>query len=92
MFTKQEEMPVVEQSKADGVRLEAVIGEAVLYRLGEPENLHLVKVRQVYGDKYRVNVYVRADSASYKVAHSYFLEADDKGKVLASTPSIARLY
>jgi len=92
MFTKLEETPRVELSKPEAVGVEAVIVEDVLYRLGEPENLHLVKVRQVYGDKYRVNVYVRADASSYKVAHSYFLEADAKGKVLASTPSISRLY
>jgi hypothetical protein len=46
----------------------------------------------VCGGKYRVNVYVRADAASYRVAHSYFLEADGDGKVLASIPSITRAY
>jgi len=72
--------------------VEAVIAEGVLHRLGEPHNLHTVQVKPVYGDKYRVNVYVRADAASYKVAHSYLVSADGEGLVLASSPAITRLY
>ena len=92
MLTELEETRQTEQPTRGCFSTEAVIRERVLHGLGEPENLHLVRVRQVFGDNYRVDVYVRADSASYKVAHSYFLEADAKGKVLASTPAILRLY
>ena len=92
MFTNQVETRETEQTTRGGMPTEAVIRESVLHGLGEPDNLHLVRVRQVFGDKYRVNVYVRADAATYKVAQSYFLEADAKGKVLNSTPAILRLY
>jgi hypothetical protein len=71
---------------------EAVIARDVLGRLGEPGRLHRVQVRPVFAGKYRVNVYVGADAASYRVAHSYFVEADGDGKVLASSPAITRLY
>jgi len=71
--------------------VEAIIGESVLHSLGEPENLHTVQVKPVFGGTYRVNVYVRAD-ATFKVAHSYFLEADADGRVLASAPPIRRMY
>jgi len=54
--------------------------------------LYRVRGRQVWGDNYRVNVYVGEDFASAKVAHSYFLEADSTGEVLTSTPAIIRLY
>ena len=71
---------------------ESIIGENVLHGLGHPNNLYAVRVKQVYGDKYRVNVYVRADAVTYKVAHSYFLETDPSGKILTSSPTITRLY
>ena len=73
-------------------RPEAGIVRDVLSQLGRPGELHRVQVKPVFGGKYRVNVYVRADAASYRVAHSYFLEADDEGKVLASSPAITRTY
>jgi len=92
MSTKLGETPRADQPKEEAGLLEAVIGENVLHGLGEPENLHRVQVRQVFGDKYRVNVFVRADASTYKVAHSYFLEADSNGKVLTSVPPITRMY
>src|SRR5207244_4117813 len=48
--------------------------------------------RRVWADYYRVNVFVGADAASAKVAHSYFVAADGDGKVIESTPAITRLY
>jgi hypothetical protein len=75
-----------------GGGLEAAIGASVLRVLGEPDNFHAVKVRQVFGSKYRVNVYVRAGAGTFEVAHSYFVEADGDGAVVASCPPITRLY
>lgn len=46
-----------EQPARGGVSTEAVIREGVPYGPGEPEHLHLVRVRQVLSDEYRVNVY-----------------------------------
>jgi hypothetical protein len=42
--------------------------------------------------RYRVNVFVGADAASARVAHSFFVEADGNGKILSSSPAVARLY
>jgi hypothetical protein len=92
MSTKLDETPRAEQKKEEAGLLEAVIRENVLRGLGEPDNLHRVQVRQVFGGKYRVNVFVRADASTYKVAHSYFLEADSAGQVLTSVPAITRMY
>jgi hypothetical protein len=72
--------------------VEAVIAEGVLGHLGEPGGLHRVQVEPVCADKYRVNVYVLADSAGYRVAHSYLVSADGDGKVLASSPANTRSY
>jgi hypothetical protein len=71
--------------------VQAVIAEVVLARLGEPADLLKVQVRRVAGRKYRVNVYVRA-AGSCRIAHSYFVEADARGAVLASSPDIKREY
>jgi hypothetical protein len=80
------------QKEQEGGLLEAVIRDSVLSELGRPRGLVRVQVKCVWGDCYRVNVFVGADAASAKVAHSYFLEADGDGKVLTSSPAITRAY
>src|SRR5688572_7534893 len=76
----------------EGRPLEAVVRGRVMSELGSPPGMHRVQVRRVWGDSYRVNVFVGDDAASFKVAHSFFLQADGDGRVLTSTPAIARLY
>jgi hypothetical protein len=72
--------------------LDGAISKQVLLGLGQPEGLHLVQVRFLWEDHYRVNVFVGVDAASAKVAHSYFLVADGAGTILASTPKITSKY
>ena len=72
--------------------LEAVVRDNVMYDLGSPPGLHRVQVKCLWAGRYRVNVFVGDDAASFKVAHSYFLEADGDGKVLTSTPPVTRAY
>jgi hypothetical protein len=84
--------PTAEPAKTVGGLLEVVVRDNVLFDLGEPEGPHRVQVKWVWGNNYRVNVMVGPDAASLKVAHSYFLQADENGKILASTPPIARMY
>lgn len=89
---EQLDKPTAEPKKSEGSLLEAVVRDNVLFDLGEPKGLHRVQVKCVWGDNYRVNVFVGPDVASFKVVHSYFLQADSNGKILASTPTIARMY
>lgn len=72
--------------------LEAVVRDNVLFELGQPAGLHRLQVKCVWGNNYRVNVFVGGDVASFKVAHSYFLSADGNGKILACSPPIVRTY
>jgi hypothetical protein len=72
--------------------LHAVIGEQLLYTLGSPGDLLKVQVRPLWGNRFRANVYVGVDAAAAKLAHSFFLEADGDGNILASVPKITRLY
>lgn len=75
----------------DGL-LEAVVRDNVLAALGRPADLRRVQVKRVFGDNYRVNVFVGPDVASVTIAHSYFLTADGDGKILSCCPPIARAY
>lgn len=92
MSTKQEETHVAAQEMPERKSLETVIRDTVMRDLGRPAVLHHVQVRPLWGNNYRVNVFVGADAASATVADSFFLEADGEGKVLASTPAITRRY
>jgi len=92
MSTKQEEHRRAEPEASERRSLEAAVSESVMHDLGRPAGLHHVQSRRVFGDNYRVNVFVGADAASAKVAHSFFVAADADGKVVESTPAITRLY
>jgi hypothetical protein len=70
----------------------ALISRHVLRALGQPDAPHRVEVRHLWEEHYRVNVLVEAGTASFRVAHSYFLITDEHGAVLASTPAITRQY
>jgi hypothetical protein len=39
-----------------------------------------------------VNILVGVDASAVKVAHSFFLKADDDGNILQTTPKIAKQY
>jgi hypothetical protein len=78
--------------KHEGQLLQALIGDRVLHALGHPGNLHRVQVRRLWGDHFRVNVFVGVDAASALVAHSFFLVADDGGNILRTVPALTRKY
>ncbi len=81
-----------EQEGQEAGLLEAVVRDAVTSALGGPPGPHRVQVKRLWEGRYRVNVLVGGDAASLRVAHSYFVEADGDGKILASSPAVARLY
>jgi hypothetical protein len=67
-----------------------LIGEQVLHALGRPSDLLIVQVRPLWDSRYRVNVFVGPDTMSARVVNSFFLQADDDGNIIASTPPIVR--
>jgi len=72
--------------------LNELIAKQVVQSLGSPTDLFNLQVRPLGGDRYRVNVFVGKDATSARIAHSFFLTADDEGKVVTSSPEIARRY
>jgi hypothetical protein len=75
-----------------GEWVHARIGVHVLRELGQPADFQTVQVRPLWAGHYRVNVLVGGNAASATVAHSYFLEADGDGNIVAAVPALARRY
>jgi hypothetical protein len=78
----------MEPEKQTREQLAAVIGGQVAHALGQMDHLLRLQVRWLWANRYRVNVFVGADAASARVAHSYFLVTDDAGTIVSSTPEI----
>jgi hypothetical protein len=72
--------------------LEAEVARNVLNRLGTPPKLYRVVVRHVAHRKYRANVFISTGAGISRVAHSFFIDADADGKIIESSPAIARTY
>ena len=92
-------MPTTEQTDQESYidrqtrdALNDLIAKQVVQSLGSPADLLKVQVRPLGRDRYRVNVFVGKYGAPARIADSFFLTADAEGKILASSPEIARLY
>jgi hypothetical protein len=72
--------------------LNALVGRHVIRSLGSPGDLLKVQVRPLGSDRYRVNVLVGKEAASARIAHSFFLTADDEGNIVTSSPEVVRVY
>lgn len=72
--------------------LAAAVGAAVMRGLGRPRDLFRVAAVRLWGNHYRVNVQTGPDAVSLRIAHSFFVEADEKGNVLGSVPALERRY
>ena len=78
--------------------LEQKVIDKILNRLGKPHNLHSATAKNVFENKWRVNIWVEelSDGCSvakrYSIAHSFFCELTEGG-TLRTTPKIEkRLY
>lgn len=69
-----------------------IIVRQILQTLGRPDALHRVEVRHLWEKHYRVNVFVGANAASLRIAHSFFLSTDEDGNIIASAPAITQQY
>lgn len=71
---------------------DGLIRTGVLGALGRPPGLYEVAVRALWENHYRVNVLIGTDPTALRIAHSYFVEAQENGDILSATPRITRLY
>ncbi|MGL4554133.1 MAG: hypothetical protein ACRC33_23465 [Gemmataceae bacterium] len=73
-------------------RLEGLVADGVMSALGRPAEFLRADARQVWGDSYRVNIFVGPHAGSARVLHSFFIKADGDGRILNATPPLAREY
>lgn len=92
MVTKQQPKRAATDENTDPDKVPYLIEQWILAFLGQPEDLHKVQVRRLWSGHYRVNVLVGPNAASVRVAHSYFLEANDDGDIVSSTPCVTKQY
>ena len=92
MTTSQADQAGANQREQESGLLEAVVRDNVLSLLGTPSGPHRIQVKCVWGNRYRVNVYVPDGTGAFRVAHSHFVEADGNGKIREATPPITRAY
>ena len=89
-------LPVVEGGRpvaaATDAEREGVIRAGVLAALGRPGHLFRVTVVPLWEDHFRVNVVTGDDPSAVRIPHSYFVAADGRGNIIASTPAIRREY
>jgi hypothetical protein len=92
MPTKEQGRQQAGSAQQPHERRSAVIVNQLLQALGRPIALYRVEVRHLWENHYRANVFVGADAASTRIAHSFFLAADEDGNIVASVPEITRKY
>lgn len=85
------------EKKSKPLDLEKVVKQAVLDRLGVPENLSEVRAFNVWGDSWRVNVLCRKESErSCIITNDYtdcfFVTVSPGGEIISSQPEIKRKY
>ena len=91
MPTNEPIEPNKELARHKGDAMNALVGEQVMHTLGMPLGLHDVQVRRLWDDRYRVNV-ITGETASPKIANSYFVKADSDGSIVESTPKITKQF
>jgi hypothetical protein len=83
------------QANAEGqnrARPTAAIQSGVLASLGRPPGLYRVVVSPLWLNYYRVNVLVGSDPTAVQITHSYFVTADEAGRIITADPPFTRLY
>jgi hypothetical protein len=71
---------------------QAAICRQVMTVLGRPIDFLRITVRQITSEAYRVNVVAGADMATARIAHSYFITADEGGNIVGADPALVKKY
>src|SRR5262249_36588506 len=72
--------------------LEDGVADRVVSARGRPADFLRAAARQITGDSYRVNVFAGPHAGSARVAHSFFVTADEGGRILSCSPPLEREY
>ena len=86
------------KSQRQKAELEVTVKDKILNRLGTPYNLHHITAKNVFGNKWRVNIWLLDPSDGYSVApshsiaHSFFCELTEGGTLRTEPKIKKRLY
>lgn len=80
----------VTEEKKDN-KLANLIETKVLEILGEPKNLNRISAIHLWGNYYRVNVWISNSEFSISISDSFFVEATVDG-IIRSKPEIVKKY
>jgi hypothetical protein len=80
------------EAQPSGRKREDVIRAGVLAALGRPAQLYRVAVVPLWDNNFRVNVVTGDESSGVLIPNSYFVTADDVGKILGSEPPLRKQY
>lgn len=92
MPTKEQDNQQARSAQSTHEQQSSVIVGQLLKNLGRPATLYRVEIRHLWDGHYRANVFIGADAASTRIAHSFFVVADEDGNILASRPDVTRSY
>lgn len=86
------------RSRREQKELEEKVVDKILNRLGKPHNLHGATAKNVFDNKWRVNIWVEEPSdghsvaKTYSIAHSFFCELTEGGTLRTNPKIEKRLY
>ena len=89
MTTKPQDRPQQPIPSPADKSIQDVIAEQVVKSISVPASILSIRVSHLWDRRYRVNVYVGENNASSTVAKSYFVETNEEGKIVKSTPPMA---
>ncbi len=69
-----------------------VIRAGVLAALGSPKRLLKIAVHPLWGNNFRVNVWIGEGAIADAIPNSYFVNADQAGSILKAEPPIQKQY
>ena len=90
-MTEQGKQQAAPAKRTHEQRSGVIIGQ-LLQALGRPTALYRVEVRHLWENHFRANVFIGDTVTSTRIAHSFFLNADEEGNIVASLPDISRKY
>lgn len=92
MATTEQGNQQTQSAKGTHEQRSGVILGQLMQALGRPTALYRVEVRHLWDNHFRANVFVGATATSTRIAHSFFLRADEEGNIVTSLPDISRKY
>lgn len=85
--------PLLDAKSTESTGLKAdLITKSILNLLGKPKDLRKVGIYNVYGTRYRVNIFREISDNQIRITESFFVIAKPNGEIATSSPKIEKIY